>query len=356
MVEAILLRQIPRPFASIALVATLLISGVGVTVPPTAARADDCLTAPNSPAPQGSHWYYRLDRATQRKCWYVRAPGQPALQAAASAATGPATPLRSTPAPSGRTPLAARAPMSLKSGDTTPPSQHVSAPPSPHVIISAVKPIPAPVSGGTTNKTVPQSAQEENTASTQEVSAPQTSTVPETSPQAATSPAVTWPRTQVAVAADKPPEPIAVATDARADPAPAVAKGTARRTEPSNNGGMPMIIFPVLALGLAGVGILSRVVIKNAAARRARTIIDHPEPDGVDDQRQRERCDDQLRLLVSAVSDPGPLRNDDGAFQITQEISKRGDKLVQLRRDIDGMLQSLASTHDGPLPRRTAAC
>src|ERR1700720_1879349 len=79
-VEGIMSGQIPRPFASIALVATLLISGVGVTAPPTTARADDCLTAPNSPAPQGSHWYYRSNRATKRKCWYVRAPDQPAQQ------------------------------------------------------------------------------------------------------------------------------------------------------------------------------------------------------------------------------------------------------------------------------------
>ena len=50
---------------------------------PNTARADDCLTAPNSPAPQGTHWYYRLDRTNQRKCWYVRAARQPAQQAAA---------------------------------------------------------------------------------------------------------------------------------------------------------------------------------------------------------------------------------------------------------------------------------
>ena len=54
--------KIPRPFGSIALVATLLISGMRVSVP---ASADDCLAAPNFPAPQGSHWYYRLDWATR---------------------------------------------------------------------------------------------------------------------------------------------------------------------------------------------------------------------------------------------------------------------------------------------------
>ena len=33
---------------------------------------DECLAAPNAPAPAGSHWYYRLERSTEHKCWYVR--------------------------------------------------------------------------------------------------------------------------------------------------------------------------------------------------------------------------------------------------------------------------------------------
>lgn len=35
--------------------------------------ADDCLAGPKGAAPKGSHWYYRLDRASKRNCWYVRA-------------------------------------------------------------------------------------------------------------------------------------------------------------------------------------------------------------------------------------------------------------------------------------------
>jgi hypothetical protein len=31
--------------------------------------AETCLTAPKGTAPQGSHWYYRLERGSQRKCW-----------------------------------------------------------------------------------------------------------------------------------------------------------------------------------------------------------------------------------------------------------------------------------------------
>ena len=60
---------------SIAAVATLLAC---VGIPTAIARAADCLTAPYFAAPEGSHWYYQTDRATQRKCWFLRAAGEPA--------------------------------------------------------------------------------------------------------------------------------------------------------------------------------------------------------------------------------------------------------------------------------------
>jgi hypothetical protein len=31
--------------------------------------AETCLAAPKGAAPQGSHWYYRVERGSQRKCW-----------------------------------------------------------------------------------------------------------------------------------------------------------------------------------------------------------------------------------------------------------------------------------------------
>jgi hypothetical protein len=63
--------------------------------------ADNCLSAPMGTTPAGHHWYYRIDRATKRQCWYSReetdktaraAPpdSAPPLQAAStSAATNP---------------------------------------------------------------------------------------------------------------------------------------------------------------------------------------------------------------------------------------------------------------------------
>src|SRR5215813_792411 len=103
-------RSFPSAFALIAVGPTLLMAGVGVTVQAKFGRADDCLAAPNSAAPPGSYWHYRLDRATQRKCWYVRAPGQPAQKATAPAKKGTATSTYSTPVPSGSSPAVEAAP------------------------------------------------------------------------------------------------------------------------------------------------------------------------------------------------------------------------------------------------------
>jgi hypothetical protein len=38
----------------------------------TASAADDCLSGPKDQTPQGSHWFYRLERGTKRHCWYLR--------------------------------------------------------------------------------------------------------------------------------------------------------------------------------------------------------------------------------------------------------------------------------------------
>jgi hypothetical protein len=33
--------------------------------------AETCLSGPKGAPPKGGHWYYRIDRATKRHCWYV---------------------------------------------------------------------------------------------------------------------------------------------------------------------------------------------------------------------------------------------------------------------------------------------
>jgi hypothetical protein len=37
----------------------------------TNAADTTCVPGPKGAAPQGGHWYYRIDRATKRHCWYV---------------------------------------------------------------------------------------------------------------------------------------------------------------------------------------------------------------------------------------------------------------------------------------------
>jgi hypothetical protein len=57
--------------------------------------ADDCLSAPKDSAPQGSHWYYRIDHATNRHCWHLDAAHEKLSQLAppnSAAAAKPAAP------------------------------------------------------------------------------------------------------------------------------------------------------------------------------------------------------------------------------------------------------------------------
>lgn len=51
--------------------------------------ASDCLASPKGAAPQGQHWFYRLERATKRQCWYLRAEDAKATTTAQTANSTP---------------------------------------------------------------------------------------------------------------------------------------------------------------------------------------------------------------------------------------------------------------------------
>ena len=91
-----------------ALCAAALCTMLAVAVLPNnpARAAGDCLAAPDSQPPQGSHWYYRSDRAKQRHCWYLAAEGQrvshakpDAQPSARQVASSPAQPTFPAPRP-----------------------------------------------------------------------------------------------------------------------------------------------------------------------------------------------------------------------------------------------------------------
>jgi hypothetical protein len=66
------------------------------TAPRASRAADDCLAKPSSAAPQGSHWYYRVDRASRRQCWFLAPEGAKASRSASPQRSPAPTP---TPIP-----------------------------------------------------------------------------------------------------------------------------------------------------------------------------------------------------------------------------------------------------------------
>jgi hypothetical protein len=77
-------------------------AGVALTATAfSAAHAAECLSGPKGAAPQGSHWFYRIDHATKRNCWYVREagakPAQPTTTASAATVSAQPAPPKSNP-------------------------------------------------------------------------------------------------------------------------------------------------------------------------------------------------------------------------------------------------------------------
>jgi hypothetical protein len=85
-------------FAS-ALIAGVLASAALATVSHGATpAADNCLSSPKDGAPQGSHWYYRIEHPSNRHCWYLRGAHDAATQSAAPTASAD-PPASANPAP-----------------------------------------------------------------------------------------------------------------------------------------------------------------------------------------------------------------------------------------------------------------
>lgn len=84
---------------------SVLVVSTALLAPRLAAAAPDCLAAPDGTPTEGRRWFYRLDHATGRKCWYLKAPGEsraaplpsPEATGGIASAPMPATPLPATP-------------------------------------------------------------------------------------------------------------------------------------------------------------------------------------------------------------------------------------------------------------------
>jgi hypothetical protein len=342
--------QIPRPMGSIVLVTALLLWGVGMGETTDTARADDCVAAPNSAAPGGSHWYYRVDRASQRKCWYLRATDQPAQHTAAKRTSDTASP--TTPTAREKPAIdSASAPTSMNPGGSTevpvprvkpqgtlvstattvePPQksakQRIPAQSTELATASASAPMPtapddttpslrgvmvpsAQMSGATTDQSVRLSAQNGSAASSiTNAPAAQPSLSPQINNQGVvTAPAANpaWPNPRTSL--DKTQEPAAPPSEAQAvqpameAKAPNDADGTAQATTSATNTGVTasltsaqIAIFAVAALGLVVAGFLLRIVVKIFVGRRHRIAVDHHDFDLVNDRHAHALPDDQI--------------------------------------------------------------
>jgi hypothetical protein len=365
-------RRIPSPIQSIALIVTLLTLAATVGALANSLRTDECLSAPDSPSPQGTHWYYRLDLPTQRKCWYLRAPVRSLRRAAEAARATPDECLSApdSPSPQGthwyyrldlptqrkcwylRAPVrslrraaeAVRAtavlfgrrhsvdgpPISVDPGDTASRSSRVD-----------MTPVDRPTSEGITatghtliQQSVPETFGEPAPIGTP---VPRANTLSQTGNEA-DGPLVaptTWPDHLPTSATVQTQKPIADPINAPADSGPIdPAKNAGGNKLTDNAGNFMAAIVAFLALGLAAVC----VVAKNLVARREPTIIDHR--DLLESGHDRRRSVDEGQLLLSALSEREPVRSDDVPFETALEIRKRKDKLARLHQNLDRLLHS----------------
>jgi len=83
--------KLTRIFSAVAFVS---LAGVFTQSTDRVRAAEDCLSKPNSSAPQGQHWYYRMDHANGRQCWRLGPVGlrvQKPAPATIEKRSGPAT-------------------------------------------------------------------------------------------------------------------------------------------------------------------------------------------------------------------------------------------------------------------------
>jgi hypothetical protein len=129
------MRRPIRTFVPVTFGVVIAIGGLIIAREGTRA-AEDCLEQPNTQAPQGAHWYFHTDRATNRKCWVLRTDDGQVLQGTqdTSDVTNEDTtePRRRTPrAPSQTAPPAQPVPLRASQSQATQDLQRAQAPSAP---------------------------------------------------------------------------------------------------------------------------------------------------------------------------------------------------------------------------------
>jgi hypothetical protein len=251
---------------------------------------DNCLAAPSGKAPQGSHWRYHTDAATQTKCWNLRTDADPAQKSATPDKPEPAV---AATAPAAATPKAAPDQTTGPEGQQPRPAKAARAAP-----------------GGKPTQSSAQNdrqggAQANNQAGNQDSGrirrqgGDSAAPWPDPPPSQGSAANVPWPDpvrlaaggTPPTAIATQPPPP-ALANNQQEPPAPAQSSVKAsgndaasdrQAAEPiatavSDNDEMPVGLLLALAISMLIAGILVRRIVKMLFARRRRINPERREP------------------------------------------------------------------------------
>jgi len=263
------------------IVASAIIAGfasISITALSThpAHAADECLSGPKATTPAGGHWYYRIEKTTKRKCWYL---GDAGAKVNKSVAAKPAPSEEDASEPSAETlPAAAPAPQKpIRKSVANARAELTGASPDedPALASSTWPPLNEPASKTTASN-------DNQTAATQ----PRPSVTDPSSMQSWTM-ASRWPKPNAAAeerAVAPPQEPVrqptltaerlvtAAATTgaatAEATPSPAVTSTPQAQAEPESIS--IGILLSVLAGVLALAAIIGPVIFKYAKPRKRR--------------------------------------------------------------------------------------
>ena len=301
-----------RSLTSLAFVLLIIISGATTAVPLDLARASDCLAAPNSPAPKGSHWHYHLNRTTQQKCWYVRSSEkQPQQATTQTTSTGAAVPSTSA----GQIGSAVTNGIDGPLGQAEPSTNAIQGPASNTVPNrSASQPSPP------ANRQAATALRENASSDANGQLTVPTAVWPDPPP---ITPTVNAGEAIAATASDDPVYPVTDTTDS-----------VSRNGERNSTFEIPIAIFPTFAFGLVVIVFAVRFLTKDAAPRPAQEVdqtaaVTTPDDDHIKSPENRlaeeptSFGEGDFQSFVSAVSS-----------RPANEISAREAKLAQLREDI----------------------
>ena len=300
-----------------AVFADLLVALSAVTLsatPGSAATTETCIAAPNSTAPDGSHWYFRTDRATQRKCWYLAAQGQKVHRAARAEPADEEPAAR--PARSKRESVASPAAANQASASEA----------------SATPTLPSDAQGRM-QRFIYGAAPQVTVAEAAPQAAAETASVPPAGTLQWPAPAQSAVSSQVADASGGAPVTTAAdpsdAQEAARDAAPAQPNATSgiastAGTDAASVTPLQMLLLFVAALAIAGI--LLHTILKLALARRHRVYVDRREGTWSTDR-------DHERALLPHDFD-APMRAPSEAFAAGAR-DPDAERLTQLLRDIE---------------------